>query len=472
MQIIKKHWQKLILIFLLIIGLAVRLYKINSPLADWHSWRQADTASVARHFVDQGYQWLTPRFDDLSKIPSGLENPNGYRFVEFPIYNAVHAFTFQILDGRIAFETVGRLVSVFASLLAAVFLYLIVAQLLGTGPALLSTAFFLLLPFNIFYSRTVLPESSMMAAWLISSYLLLKDKVWASSVVAAIAILIKPYAVFFLAFDWLVYVLNHPQKKKIFRLGIGVILAGLPFLAWRGWMQQFPEGIPNNRWLLNGAGYRLKPVWWRWLFFERIGKLILGAWGPSLLIVGIISRLKNKKETLFYGWLLACFAYLVVFARGNVQHDYYQILIVPTLAVFLGKGGHFLLTAGKKDFHRFSPVLALVLTVFTLGFSWYGVREYYKINHPEIIEAGKRADQILPTEAKVVAPYEGDTAFLYQIHRPGWPYLTDFVPNMVKLGATHYVSVNFDQVTNELVASCQVLEQTPSWVIIDIRNCQ
>ena len=33
---------------ILVLGLIVRLYKLNTPLADWHSWRQVDTASVAR----------------------------------------------------------------------------------------------------------------------------------------------------------------------------------------------------------------------------------------------------------------------------------------------------------------------------------------------------------------------------------------------------------------------------------------
>ena len=37
-----KHWS--ILIAVIILTALVRLYRINTPLADWHSWRQADTA--------------------------------------------------------------------------------------------------------------------------------------------------------------------------------------------------------------------------------------------------------------------------------------------------------------------------------------------------------------------------------------------------------------------------------------------
>ena len=56
----------IILSIILLFGLAVRLYKINNPVADWHSWRQADTASVSRNFVKSGINLLYPTYDDIS----------------------------------------------------------------------------------------------------------------------------------------------------------------------------------------------------------------------------------------------------------------------------------------------------------------------------------------------------------------------------------------------------------------------
>src|SRR5690606_8415772 len=106
----------------------------------------------------------------------------------------------------------------------------------------------------------------------------------------------------------------------------------LPLLGWRLHIQQFPEGIPVNRWLFNENGIRLKPSWWRWLFGERIGHHILGYWATGFAFVGLFGSIKDKasqKLTLF-DWLSIAltagwFGYLVVFATGNVQHDYYQI---------------------------------------------------------------------------------------------------------------------------------------------------
>lgn len=493
--------KKVAIFLLLVAGFGIRLWKINTPLADWHSFRQADTAAVARNFVKHGYDLLHPRYDDLSNIASGKENPQGYRFVEFPLYNTAHALLFQGIsaakEGAISFEAAGRLTTIFSSLMSAIFLYLIVRELLGELMGFLTMGFFLFLPFNIYYSRVILPGPTMVMASLASIYFLTKTQsanwqtkskvAWLLSLVLAMAaILIKPYAVFILLPSWLVYFFHFERGLRQTRatgqsvfivllyFGLYALISILPFVFWRLWMQQFPEGIPANQWLLNAEGIRFRPAWWRWLFAERLGKLILGYWGTILFGVGLTIRGVKKwsKEALFYSWLLGALIYLAIFASGNVRHDYYQILIIPALSVFLAKGALFLLKAPKKHFYKIiNYFLLITCCLFMFGFSWYQIREYYKINHPEIIEAGKAANKILPKEAKVIAPYYGDTAFLYQTSHQGWPVVTLSFPEMIELGATHYVSVNFAQDTNYLMSQCSILEKTDKWVIIDLQKC-
>jgi hypothetical protein len=483
--------RKFVLLAILLTGFAIRLWRVGAPLADWHSWRQADTAAVARNFVKEGFDLLHPRFEDLSNVPSGQENPQGWRFVEFPLYNAGQALFFQSAQalglGFISLEMAGRLVSIFSSLLASIFLYLSVKRLWGWGPGVLSMLFFLFLPYNIYYSRTVLPGPTMLALTLASIYLLMKSQSkclgtkasWLISLsLAALAILVKPYAIFILIPSWLVIFGgklwdSNSRRHNILSAAYYILFSILPFLAWRWWMRQFPEGIPANNWLLNMGNIRFRPAWWRWLFAERLGRLILGYWGTLLLGLGIIVKGKWKKDLLFYGWLAGALAYLAVFARGNIQHDYYQIVIIPVVAVFLARGSWFLLRTPSKYFYKvLSLALLMVVFLFMMGFSWYNVRGYYQINHPEIVEAGQAADQLLPPEAKVIAPYSGDTAFLYQTNRPGWPAMTASLEEMIKLGATYYVSVNFDKTTQRVIKNCRVLQRTDKWVIADLQGCK
>src|SRR5438270_670719 len=101
----------MLLILLVISAFVVRLYKFNNPIADWHSWRQADTSAVSRNFVKHGFDVLHPKYDDISNVQTGVDNPQGYRFVEFPLFNVFQAGGF-LLFGRFTLEEWGRLVTI------------------------------------------------------------------------------------------------------------------------------------------------------------------------------------------------------------------------------------------------------------------------------------------------------------------------------------------------------------------------
>jgi hypothetical protein len=288
----------------------------------------------------------------------------------------------------------------------------------------------------------------------------------------SLALLTKPYALFII-FPCLLFIflkkINFKNLLSITSYGLLIII---PLIGWRMWIQRFPEGIPVNQWLLNQNNIRLRPAWWRWLFEERIGRLILGSWGLIPFGLGLITKINKKISWYFYLWSLGILTYFVVFAWGNVQHDYYQIITLPLISVFLAKGSYLLLNPPLKFNKYLSYILFIVSCSFAFGFSWYQVREYYKINHPEIIAAGKAADKLLPKEAKVIAPYQGDTAFLYQTKRRGWPAVTRDVSQLVEMGADYYVSVNFDKTTANLKNKCPVLDNNESWIIINLKECQ
>ena len=99
---------------LIVTTVCLRSYRLNNPIGDWHSWRQADTSAVSRNFIQRGFDLLHPRFDDLSNVASGKDNPEGYRMVEFPFYNLLQAGAFKVFGG-LSLEVWGRLVSMVAS---------------------------------------------------------------------------------------------------------------------------------------------------------------------------------------------------------------------------------------------------------------------------------------------------------------------------------------------------------------------
>ncbi len=491
----------LILLFLILIGaFVVRLYRFNNPIADWHSWRQADTSAVSRYFVQHGYDILHPHFEDISNVPSGLENPQGYRFVEFPIYNVEQAFLSQMFP-FLTLEEWGRMVSILASLLTIVFLYLLIKKYTDSNTAIFVAFLYAFIPYNIYYNRTILPDTSMVTAiiggiyffdkWLEQQIVIKNHKstiktrlisfiYFALSLLfTTAAFLLKPYALFFTL--PMIYLAIIHFRWKIFlqwKLYIYLIVSVVPLIWWRSWMQQWPAGIPASSWLFNGNGIRFKPAYFYWLYADRLGRLIMGYWGMFLFLLGI-SYISSKTffekyriaVGLLISFILSSFIYITVIATGNVQHDYYQILIVPSIAIFAGVGCSMLF---KSSGSFINPIMAKILLFVTLSFmlffGWYFVRTYFDINNPSIVVAGEAVNKLTPKDAKVIASYNGDTSFLYQTNRQGWPVFAHSLSELIQMGADYMIFAN--PAPNELAFKSQyrVVAETPQYIIYNLHE--
>lgn len=461
-----------------IVTLALRLYKLDAPIADWHSFRQVDTASVARIYLSRGIDLLHPRYHDLSNIQSGKDNPQGWRMVELPLYQATSVLVAKAFPS-LTIEVALRLVSIAAAVGTAIVLMLLMRALTTPVTAIFAGLVYAVTPYSIFYGRAVLPETFAVFWATLSVYLSfrfsLQKKRWGvtlffAAFAAALSVLIKPTAGFLLLPVPYLLFLRRPWKlSAFFALVIFGIIALAPLLWWRHWISQFPEGIPVFDWLLNKGNIRFKGAWFQWLFAERIAKLIFGYWGIVPLALGFVAP-KSKNEGWTLSWLaLGGLLYLSVFAAGNVQHDYYQVILLPVLCLFAAKGYAFLVSG--TSFSKVSgALLATVSALFFFAFSWYTIRTYYWINRPEIITAGREADKVLPGDAKVIAPYNGDTTFLYQTGRSGWPLGFD-IDEKIAMGATHYVTVSptdSDWETKTLAETYMVLVRNDQYAIIDL----
>lgn len=456
---------------ILLLAFFVRLYKINNPVADWHSFRQADTASVTREYVKADkIDLLRPHYQDLSNIQSGLDNLDGYRMVEFPFVNAFLAIflrTFKNLD-LVLFS---RLSSVFISLGTILVLYKLVKEFSGTKTALLTALVYALLPYSIYYSRVILPEPyflffSTLSIW--QFYLFAKKRNLShylfSIINLALAALLKPFVVF-LAPVYLVIIWQFRQNKiwKNPLIYLLPVLAFTPMLLWREWIKNFPSGIPVSDWLFNGNGIRFRPAWFRWLFYERLSKLFLGYFG----VVFLLSNLWKKGQDfyLYAAWWLAVLLYFIVIATGNVQHDYYQNFILPIVAISVARG---IVVINEKLSKKIAWPIIFCFALGGLFFSWQQIAGYFSVNHWEYIKAGQIADKKIAHDALVIAPAMGDTQFLFQTNRRGWPIGFE-IEDKIKKGASAYVSANYDWEAKALEEKYQTIIKNNDVIIIDLK---
>lgn len=461
---------------IILLALILRLYRIDNPVADWHAFRQADTASVTREYVKaERIDLLRPQYHDLSNIQSGLENPAGYRMVEFPLINASLAWILRQLP-FLDLVLLSRLAAILASLGTLLVIYQLGRVWFARSVGFLGALVFALLPYGIFYSRAILPEPfvvffSTLAVWQLqlflsgrrlSNYLL-------SVLSLALAALLKPF-VLFLAPVFLAIVFKERGRHfyRAWPLYFYPLLAFAPMLAWREWIQQFPSGIPASDWLFNGNGIRFTPAWWRWIFYERLTQLFLGGVG----LVFVFSNFLRWRDSLWLlgSWWLGLFAYFAVIATGNVQHDYYQNLVLPILSLTVGRGIAIAYSWLRQRLSTWSSIsLILLISASAWYLTWQQIAGYFNVNNWNYVKAGAAADRLLPTDAIVIAPAMGDTYFLFQTKRRGWPIGFEIEDKIAK-GAQFYVSATYDWEAKLLEEQYPVLEKTAEYIIIDLRS--
>ncbi len=536
---LNRHEKKLV-ILLLLLAFVVRLYRVTNPLLDWHAWRQADTASVTREYLKKGLNPLEPTYLDLSNIPSGKDNPVGYRMVEFPLINLTTAAILRTLPIA-PLEQTSRLLSIIFSVVGLAALYGIVCSISGKTIALASGIAYAFLPYSIYYGRVVLPEPILVGTILVSIYafqrwLFSGSKSWylLSFVSLLISYLIKPYAVFFIPIFIALSYLRYSWRMVLQPwLWFFAVATPLPMLWWRSWITHYPEGIPASSWLFNGNDIRFKPAWVRWLFYERLSRLISGTLG--VILIGANSLKFTVSEMLVYGaWWLGMLLYFSVFATGNVQHDYYQVLVIPIVAISIGRGGVSLLTFLSEKKHAlkqlipfalwilvviaYSSTLAFgwqlsglapdriwlefvtmniaslgtlsllilhirrqtlpkLLSIFTVGglflgallLSWQYVGGYFNVNHWQYVRAGQAVQAVAAPDALIIAPAMGDTQLLFQTDRRGWP-IGGEIEKKISQGADYYLSTNQDDETNALLQRYMIVTQTDEYTLIDLHQ--
>jgi hypothetical protein len=235
-------------------------------------------------------------------------------------------------------------------------------------------------------------------------------------------------------------------------------------------MTQYPAGIPVSSWLFNAGNIRFKPAYFYWIFADRIGRLISGYWGVVFIMLAFLKKYSRKDFLFLLSFIVASLLYITVIARGNVQHDYYQILIIPSLAMLMGLGASALL----KPFENYNKIAAFLVFVVCFGFAmffgWYFIRDYFNINNPSIVIAGQAVDKLTPKDAKVIANYNGDTSFLYQTKRSGWASYEKPLPEMVQMGADYLVIANPVASDLNFGKTYKIVARTSQYIIFNLRQ--
>ncbi|HHV72627.1 MAG TPA: phospholipid carrier-dependent glycosyltransferase [Clostridia bacterium] len=430
----KKKW---IIVLIIIFGVLLRLYKINSPLADISAWRQVDTDSIARNFLRLKFNIFYPQLNYDGPPPN-------YAELEFQLVPFLIALLYKLGGIKVIWA---RLVPVVFGAGSIYLLYLLTREVYDEQTAYLSAFTFAVLPLNIYFQRAVMPESAMIFFSVGSLYFFdqwikterKKDYCWAVFFFA-FALLIKlPTGILVLPLFFLAYEkfgLSLFRRGEIYLFGI---LTFSPTLIYYFFLHQiashtFVSGIAKEQVFSN--------------FFSSIFESdnlsyvlnivchdLLTPIGSILFVAGLIYRRRDKKEVLIYSWTVAVIVYLLVIVT-KIHLEYYVLPLAPVAAILIGK----ILTVFFKN--KDYICLGLVFISYLLIQSYQEIRYYYVLDR-EILNRGAEVNSLTPQESLIIID-ELSPVLLHASDRMGWridrkELTIDLVEELKNKGADYYV---------------------------------
>ena len=323
-------------------GLVFRLYHIDFPALGWHSWRQSDTAAIAKNLYENGFNFLYPQINWNA-------NGTGYVESEFHIYPLIVSILYSVFGVNDMF---GRIVSLLFSLLTIYGIYILVRKILNENIAAWSSFIYAILPLNIFYGRAFMPEAAMLMCSLYSVYFfnewLEKEKIkyfLFAGFFTCFAVLIKLPALYLgLPLLYLSYINYGIKTIRNLKLWLFVIIVLIPVTLWYYHAHQLylNNGVTFGIWSFGSSkwgmfGQLLDPSFYHKIFLMDLAERHFTYPGFILLLLGLFVKRKFPKELLFDIWLIAVLVYFFIVSEGNRVHEYYQLPFVLPAVIFTGK---------------------------------------------------------------------------------------------------------------------------------------
>ena len=403
-------WVLWLLLATVVFG-TMALSSIHEPLIDEHYFRQTQTAITAywfnweNPFLDSFFNYRTPIFGGSWQVP-----------FELPLYQAIVSAVASITGSPI--HVIGRLIS-----LSFFFLTLIplgsLARGLGLGRRffLITTIFWLCSPLYLYWSRTVMIEST--AVFFGFAFLAGVERAlacgkrgwWIVALFASLAcalVKVTSYPTFGIAalgiLVWKKDLIVNPQiaDKKKFRAlllpFLGIAFIGIATIAATSAWTHHADSIKMENsissyltsknlesWNFGGLAQKTDIKEWRTLLNRSIPEAIGAYWVLGFLVGAGFFR-TGKKLALLVGLLILYLIPMAIFTNLHQVHSYYQYANSFWLVLALG-------LAVAEISERAPPFLtgAAVLTITAAQLHTY-FKKYYpatRLKTAGALELGK-----------------------------------------------------------------------------------
>ena len=412
---------------ILVLAAALRWAGITNPLIGHHSWRQADTAAVARNFAEEQANILYPTIDWRGTESGQVE-------CEFPLYQYSVGMLYKVLGVD---EMLGRLLSLLLSLAAIAGMYHLAKRIGGVTTGLWAAFFLAIMPLPVFLGRAMMPESLLLAACVYAVLLFMKwtdsRSTWAlllSALCLTLACLLKPPTLY-LGLPLAFLALQKDKRKALARPELWAyalfIFVALGLWYSHAYRIKQDTGLTFGVWEYGSdkwGNWGLVCSWefWDEILVQRIPQILLSYLGLPLLIIGLVRPRHSANERVFSLWFAGMFIFVILVAKGVYVHDYYLLPASIPLAYFMGKAAAWGLAA-KPSVPKWARISVAICVLGTFGVSLDTIYTWLSKEDPaqsHVFQLAQAAHEQVPRDALVVAVDNGDPVLLYYAQLKGW----------------------------------------------------
>lgn len=342
----------LIILLILLLGLGLRLYDLTDQPIDFHPTRQLRGAIIARGMY---YEMLPEADPEQRQQAIAFWHSTGQ--YEPPILEYLSALTYLVIGKEV--NWIARFYNSIFWIVAAVYVYKLARRMtlpateeasseqannLATGSALVSLAYFLILPFAVQASRTFQPDPGMVMWLMLYLYFLYR---WsetpmtryalAAGIFAGLAVLTKAvvaYPVGAVAVVMVIYthrkglIQNWFLNRWVWMMASLMILPTALYYLARG--QRATEYLAS--WTLALSHLLLQPTFYlRWLNLVQklTGWLALAAAAAGLIVA------KPRQRVMLLALWVGYGLYGLFLPYQMYTHSYYHLMLVPIIALSL-----------------------------------------------------------------------------------------------------------------------------------------
>jgi 4-amino-4-deoxy-L-arabinose transferase-like glycosyltransferase len=367
----ERPWIKWFAIGVILLGaFGLRMVNLTNPPLDFAPTRQLFSALKARGMY---YQYVTDVPAEKRQLAISLGNTG---IVEPPVLETLVAQTYRLAGEHL---WIARIYSSLFWVLGGLALFLLISEFASTGPALIGTIFYLFLPFGVIASRAFLPDPLMVALIVFSLWALFRwqnTALWKWAIIfgvlAGLTIFVKNYSAFFIVGGFAGVILGirgfrrSVRDPQVWTIGVLLILPILAFMLYGTWKlnmgSQFALRFFPQMW-------KDPAFYFRWAFTVNVNISL----AVTLFAAMGIFLAGPRERPLIIGLWVGYLLFGMTFAYHIYSHDYYQLPLVPIVAISLAPGIRAILDRFRERNPGMLARLGLAAIVF-IGIvvpSWY-----------------------------------------------------------------------------------------------------